>query len=101
MDAVMVARRTSFIVMTPPCFSITARYRGTAQVPRPVLLPDVSGSPKSGQRGPFRLSNRGGTPGHPPRTCSPTEPGGPHRPVPFVTAGRGPHAQVLAPALCL
>ncbi len=46
MDAVMVARRTSFIVVTPLCFFITARYRGTAHVPRLVLLPDVSGSTK-------------------------------------------------------
>src|SRR5437879_4006953 len=46
MDAVMVARRTSFIVVTPLCFFITARYRGTAHVPRLLLLPDVSGSTK-------------------------------------------------------
>ena len=35
--------------MTPLCFFITARYRGTAHVPTLVLLPDVSGSTKGVQ----------------------------------------------------
>src|SRR5438445_304097 len=52
MVAGMVARRTSFIVMTPLfCFFMTARFRGTAHFPRHVLRPDVSGSAEMAQMG--------------------------------------------------
>ena len=36
------------MVVTPLCFFMSARFRGTAQVPRRVLQPDVIGSAKSG-----------------------------------------------------